>query len=112
MVPVYFSIFLLVSFSQKICDAYCTLRAVVVQLLRMKDECNIQFLQFIMQPLHTISFCAVQHLEHLRLIKEQAVISPIAEGVQHSDDYVVMIQSSLEKPSSVKAEHVNIRYRM
>jgi hypothetical protein len=51
----------------------------------------------------------VQHLEHLRLIKEAAVISPIAEGVQHSDDYVVMIQSSLERPSSIKAEHVNIR---
>ena len=52
----------------------------------------------------------VQHLEHLRLIKEAAVISPIAEGVQHSDDYVVMIQSSLERPSSIKAEHVNIRW--
>lgn len=52
----------------------------------------------------------VQHLEHLRLIKETAVISPIAEGVQHSDNYVVIVQNSLEKPSSVKAEHVNIRY--
>jgi hypothetical protein len=65
-----------------------------------------------MQLPHSNSFCTVQHLEHLRLIKEQAVVSPIAEGVQHSDDYVVMIQSSLEKPSSVKAEHVNIRYNM
>ena len=37
-------------------------------------------------------------------------MSPVAEGVQHSDDYVVIINDQLEKPSSVKAEHVNIRY--
>lgn len=48
-------------------------------------------------------------MEHLRLIKETAVVSPVAEGVQHSDDYVVIINDQLEKPSSVKAEHVNIR---
>lgn len=100
----------------EICGADFTLCEIIVELPCMKVEwvrdakCGTHKLyRFIMQLLHSISFCTVQHLEHLRLIKEQAVISPIAEGVQHSDDYVVMIQSSLEKPSSVKAEHVNIR---
>lgn len=52
---------------------------------------------------------AAQHLEHLRRIREAAVSSAIAEGVQHTEDYRVMISDQLEKPSVIKAEHVNIR---
>jgi len=37
--------------------------------------------------------------EHLRKIKEAAVASPIAEGLQHTEDYKIMINSQLEKPS-------------
>ena len=50
-----------------------------------------------------------QHLEHLRRIRETAISSAIAEGVQHTEDYRVLINDQLEKASVIKAEHVNIR---
>lgn len=50
-----------------------------------------------------------EHLEHLRLIKDAAVISPIADGLQHTENYKVIINDQLDKPSVIKAEHVNIR---
>ena len=52
---------------------------------------------------------AAQHLEHLRRIRETAISSAIAEGVQHTEDYRVLINDQLEKASVIKAEHVNIR---
>lgn len=49
------------------------------------------------------------HLEHLRKIKEIAVVSPIAEGMQHTEDFRVIVNEHLEKPSVLKSEHLNIR---
>ena len=49
------------------------------------------------------------HLEHLRRVKEAAVVSPIAEELQHTEDYKVLVNHLLEKPSILKSEHLNIR---
>lgn len=49
------------------------------------------------------------HLEHLRRIKEAAVVTPIAEGLQHTEDYKLIVNNLLEKPFSIKSEHLNIR---
>jgi len=49
------------------------------------------------------------HLEHLRRIKEAAATKSIADGLQHTEDYKIRIHAHLEKPSVIKAEHVNIR---
>jgi uncharacterized Rmd1/YagE family protein len=51
----------------------------------------------------------VMHVEHLRKIKEVAVISPIAEGMQHTEDFKVIVNEHLDKPSGLKSEHLNIR---
>ena len=50
-----------------------------------------------------------QHLEHLRKIKEAAVLTPISEGLQHTEDYKIIIHDQLDKPSILKAEHLNIQ---
>lgn len=52
---------------------------------------------------------AEEHAEHLRLIKDAAVLTPIAEGLQHTDNYKVVIHDKLDKPSVIKATHVNVR---
>jgi uncharacterized Rmd1/YagE family protein len=49
-----------------------------------------------------------EHVEYLRQIQSVA-ISPIAEGLQHTDNYRVLVHENLDKPSVIKAEHVNIR---
>jgi uncharacterized Rmd1/YagE family protein len=48
------------------------------------------------------------HVQYLRQIQAVAV-SPIAEGLQKTDSYRVRIHENLEKPSVIRAEHVNIR---
>lgn len=48
------------------------------------------------------------HFEHLRNIKEIASLHPIS-GTMHTDEYKVIIHKNLDKPSVIKAEHVNIR---
>jgi uncharacterized Rmd1/YagE family protein len=50
-----------------------------------------------------------QHFDHLHRIKEAAVVSPIADGLQHTEDYKIMVHDQLDKTSVIKAEHVNIR---
>lgn len=50
-----------------------------------------------------------QHLEHIRRIQEAAIQFPVSEGLQHVENYKIMIDEQLEHPSVVKAEHVNIR---
>ena len=49
------------------------------------------------------------HIDHLRRIRESAVIAPIAEGVQHTEDYRIVINENLDKPSVIRSEHLNIR---
>jgi uncharacterized Rmd1/YagE family protein len=49
------------------------------------------------------------HGEHLRKIQEAGVVSPIADGLQHTESFKVIIHDQLDKPSVIKAEHVNIR---
>lgn len=49
-----------------------------------------------------------QHLEHLRRISEIAVTNRI-DGKMHTEDYKIIIHDNLEKPSVIKAEHVNIQ---
>jgi uncharacterized Rmd1/YagE family protein len=49
-----------------------------------------------------------QHFEHLRRIRELAVSHPIDEPML-TDEYKIVIHSNLEKPSVIKAEHVNIQ---
>ena len=49
------------------------------------------------------------HSEHLRMIRDAAVTSPIAEGLQHTDTFKVVIHAQLDRPSAIKATHVNVR---
>jgi len=49
-----------------------------------------------------------EHPEHLRLIKEAAALTPIAEGLQHTDKYKIVIHDQLDRPSVIKATHVNL----
>jgi uncharacterized Rmd1/YagE family protein len=50
-----------------------------------------------------------EHSEYLRQIKDQAATFPIAEELRFSDGYKVIVHETLENPSVVKAEHLNIR---
>lgn len=47
--------------------------------------------------------------EHLRNISEVAATSPILDGSQYTENYKIMIHKHLEKPSVIKAEHLNIQ---
>eukprot|EP00596_Hydrurales_sp_CCMP1899_P010276 CAMPEP_0119038788 /NCGR_PEP_ID=MMETSP1177-20130426/7913_1 /TAXON_ID=2985 /ORGANISM="Ochromonas sp, Strain CCMP1899" /LENGTH=333 /DNA_ID=CAMNT_0007001819 /DNA_START=126 /DNA_END=1124 /DNA_ORIENTATION=- len=64
------------------------------------------------------------HLEHIRRIKEISSGVPsvdgissglssadgvLVEGLQHNENYKIIIHKNLSKPSVIKAEHVNIR---
>jgi uncharacterized Rmd1/YagE family protein len=44
-----------------------------------------------------------EHLQHLRRIKEAAVISPIAEDRHFVEDYKVIVNENLDKPSVVRS---------
>jgi len=46
--------------------------------------------------------------EYLRKMKA-SIVSPIAEGLQHTEEYKIIIHKNLEKPSIVKATHTNIK---
>ena len=48
------------------------------------------------------------HVEYMRKIQSVAM-SPIAEGLQKTDSYRIKITPGLDKPSVIKAEHVNIQ---
>eukprot|EP00596_Hydrurales_sp_CCMP1899_P004351 CAMPEP_0119049238 /NCGR_PEP_ID=MMETSP1177-20130426/63584_1 /TAXON_ID=2985 /ORGANISM="Ochromonas sp, Strain CCMP1899" /LENGTH=236 /DNA_ID=CAMNT_0007026209 /DNA_START=178 /DNA_END=888 /DNA_ORIENTATION=- len=50
-----------------------------------------------------------EHLQHLRRIKEAAIVSPIAEDRHFVEDYKVIVNEHLDKPSVVRSEHLNIR---
>jgi uncharacterized Rmd1/YagE family protein len=50
-----------------------------------------------------------QHSEHLRRIKEAAFVNLNPEGLQHTENYTVIIHDKLDKPSAIKSEHVMIR---
>jgi len=50
-----------------------------------------------------------QHLEHLTKIRSAAVVTPIDEGLQHTEDYKIYIHNELQQPSVIKATHTNIR---
>ncbi len=44
-----------------------------------------------------------QHPEELRKITELAAVSPIAEGLQQTETYKIIIHERLENPSIIKA---------
>lgn len=46
--------------------------------------------------------------DYLRKMKA-SIVSPIAEGLQHTEDYKLIIHKNLEKPSIIKATHTNIK---
>jgi len=50
-----------------------------------------------------------EHAEHLRLIKDASASLPIAEGLQHNETFKVVIHNQLDRPSVIKATHVNVR---
>ena len=72
-------------------------------------EANQYISIFSYGPVVLFNIPAEEHSEHLRLIKDAAVISPIADGLQHTENYKVIIHDALDRPSVIKAEHVNIR---
>jgi uncharacterized Rmd1/YagE family protein len=49
-----------------------------------------------------------QHMEHLRQLKEACLI-PIEESLQHNESFKVVVHKTLESPSVIKSEHLNIR---
>ena len=50
-----------------------------------------------------------QHVEHLSKIRAAAVVTPIDEGLQHTEDYKIYIHNELQQPSVIKATHTNIK---
>lgn len=50
-----------------------------------------------------------QHIQHQRQINEVAV-TPIAEGLQHNENFKLIVHENLERPSIIKAQHMNIRH--
>jgi len=48
------------------------------------------------------------HMHHLRQIRKMSKI-PIAEVLQHEEDYKLMVHKELETPAVIHAEHLNIR---
>lgn len=51
-----------------------------------------------------------QHIDHLKRIRESAIVTPLIPGnIDHIDKYKIIINPNLERPSVIKAEHVNIR---
>lgn len=48
------------------------------------------------------------HVEYMRKIQSVSM-SPIAEGLQKTDSYRIKMTPGLDKPSVIKAEHVNIQ---
>jgi uncharacterized Rmd1/YagE family protein len=50
-----------------------------------------------------------QHLEYLRIIKENAVVQKVDESKLHNEDYKVIIHETLGRPFSIKSEHLNVR---
>jgi uncharacterized Rmd1/YagE family protein len=49
------------------------------------------------------------HKENLQDIQDSGVITPLSNPMEHVEDYKIMINPNLAKPSVIKAEHVNIR---
>jgi uncharacterized Rmd1/YagE family protein len=50
-----------------------------------------------------------QQSEYLLKIKGFAITKPVAETPKHTDDYKILINPTLEKPSAIKAEHCIIK---
>lgn len=50
-----------------------------------------------------------QHLQHLESLKAEAGFVAIPEPLQHTEKYRVIVHDNLDKPSVIKAEHLNIR---
>lgn len=50
-----------------------------------------------------------QQAEYLMKIKGFAVTKPVTETPKHTDDYKILINPNLEKPSAIKAEHCVIK---
>eukprot|EP01039_Chlorochromonas_danica_P001220 gene1225-1332_t len=49
-----------------------------------------------------------QHLEHIKAIRKAASVVSTDE-LEHTETYKVIIHDNLDKPSVIKAEHVNVR---
>lgn len=49
-----------------------------------------------------------QYIDHVRQINEVATM-PISEALRHDEKYKIIVHDNLEKPSIIKAEHLNIR---
>ena len=76
--------------------------------ITMNAQLNQYISIFSYGPVVLFNIPLEEHAGHLRLIKK-AAISPIAEGLQHTEVFKVVVHHQLDKPSVIKAEHVNIR---
>jgi uncharacterized Rmd1/YagE family protein len=50
-----------------------------------------------------------QHVQHLKELKEAILPMPIGDALQHTENYKVIVHDNLDKPSVIKAEHLNIK---
>ncbi len=50
-----------------------------------------------------------QHVQHLESLKAEAGYIAIPAPLQHTEKYKVIVHGNLDKPSVIKAEHLNIR---
>eukprot|EP01041_Mallomonas_annulata_P009000 gene9000-18634_t len=51
---------------------------------------------------------AACHL-HIEQIKKEAALSPFLEDLLHTEEYEVVVKTSLEKPSEIRNEHLKVR---
>ena len=55
-------------------------------------------------------YCLHHQVYHMSKIRQcEAVTMPVAETPKHTDDYKIIINDTIERPSAIKAEHVIIK---
>lgn len=77
--------------------------------ITLSEELNQHILVFKYGSIVMFNIPEDQHHQHIKSIQDETQSIEIPSSLQHTENYRIIIHENLDKPSVLKAEHVNIR---